>query len=257
MKSPRLYSDFAKYYDRLESQYRDYEKEAAWIRNVLDSKCVNRIVDISCGTGQHIRHLLNQNGYPGKQLVAMDASLNMVSLAKARLAPLYYVNIFAGDFLRIPFRSSSFDGAICMYWSLAGLNPSQTKELFQEVARIIIPSGILIFDVENAEGIKENLLGTPFIDAFFFDKETNSNVIRVNYSKKTEPDVVDWHSKYLIETDGVVELLNDEMKLRFYSRKTLESLLSEAGFRVLEVSSSPGGKYEPKSPSLYFVSEKL
>jgi ubiquinone/menaquinone biosynthesis C-methylase UbiE len=252
---PKLYYEFAKYYDRLESQYRDYAKEALWIRKLLESNRADRLIDISCGTGRHLQDIVK--GRSLANYVGMDASLQMIEMTKARLTSVQNVTILAGDFLRIPFRKSSFDSVICMYWSLAGLNHPQVKELFLEVARILLPSGLFIFDVENAEGIKENLLNSPFIDAFFFDSEIGSDVIRINFSKKIEPDVVDWHSYYLIETEGISQLFNDEMKLRFYSKGTLESFLAEAGFRILEVSSSPGGKYEPGSPSLYFAVEKI
>jgi SAM-dependent methyltransferase len=143
-----------------------------------------------------------------------------------------------------------------MYWSLAGLDYPNSKRVFFEAARILKPSGLFVFDVENAEGIKENLLNTPFIDAFFLDPETRSNVIRVNFSTKKESDLVDWHAYYLIEKEGVAELITDEMKLRFYSKRVLESILEELGFTVLQVSSSPGGDYVPGSPSLYFVAQK-
>lgn len=253
--SPKLYTNFAKYYDRLESQYRDYKKEREWIQELLESNDSKRLIDVSCGTGRHLEGIVKQERQ--RQYVAIDVSPEMIKISKERLARLQQTEILASDFLRIPFRSGSFDSAICMYWSLAGLDHPQAEQLFLEVARILRPSGLFIFDVENAEGIKENLLNSPFIDAFFSDPETGSNIIRANFSKKTLPDVVDWHAYYLVETDGVSELINDKMNLRFYSKRALESLLDEARFKVLRVSSSPGGKYESGSPSLYFVAQKM
>ena len=252
---PKLYTDFAKYYDRLESQYRDYKKEGEWIQELLESNNSKRLIDVSCGTGSHLKRIVEQETQ--RQYVAVDASLEMIKITKKRLANLQQTEIVVADFLRMPFRSGYFDSAICMYWSLSSLDHQQAEQLFLEVARILGPSGLFIFDVENAEGIKENLLDSPFIDAFFSDPDTGSNIIRANFSKKTLPDVVDWHAYYLIETDGVSELINDKMSLRFYSKRTLESLLDEAHFKVLRVSSSPGGKYESASPSLYFVAQKM
>lgn len=183
----------------------------------------------------------------------MDASKEMTEIASKRLASQ---PIIRGDFLEIPLRSESFDSAICMYWSIAGLDHDQVRKLFLEVSRVLKPKAILIFDVENAEGIKENLLNEPFIDAFFQDQETDSNIIRANLSRKVAPDLVDWHAYYLIERKGVSELRNDCMRLRFYSRSTLEKLLGESRFHILEVSSSPGEQYLSGSPSLYLVAQK-
>jgi ubiquinone/menaquinone biosynthesis C-methylase UbiE len=251
---PKLYTDFAKYYDRLESQYRNYTKEAEWIRYLLDRKESKRLIDISCGTGKHLGEILVKA--TKREHVAMDVSREMIRIASQRLSPSQDVCIVAGDFLAIPFASSSFDCAICMYWSLAGLDHLQARKVFSEVARILEPSGLFIFDVENAEGINENLLNAPFIDSFFSDPETYSEVIRVNFSRKIESDLVDWHAYYLFEKDGVSELINDEMKLRFYSKSTLESFLHEAGFKILSVASSPGGGFQRDSPTLYIVGQR-
>ncbi|MHB1907977.1 MAG: class I SAM-dependent DNA methyltransferase [Nitrososphaerales archaeon] len=249
---PKLYTEFAKYYDQLESQYRDYEKEAIWLDSLLDQSKSNRIIDVSCGTGRHLQGITGKKSE--REYFAIDASKEMVSIAHERLKKR--VEVALGDFLSIPFQIGSFDAALCMYWSLAGLNHVQAKKLFHEVYRILEPNGLFVFDVENAEGIKENLLDAPFIDAFFTD-ENGSNVIRANYSKKIEPDVVDWHAYYIIETSGVSELFNDDMKLRFYSRLTLENFLEEAGFKVESVSSSISKSYERNSPTLYFVARKI
>lgn len=255
---PKLYTEFAKYYDRLEGQYRDYELESKWLGSLLESSHSKRIIDVSCGTARHLQEIVDDASVEeAKDYVAMDVSPQMISVARSRLNRKIVPNILLADFLNIPFKEDSFDSALCMYWSLAGLNHLQTGALFHEIARVLEPSGMLVFDVENAEGIKENLLNEPFFDAFFFDEETNSNVSRANLSKKIAPDIVDWHAYYLIEREGVSELVNDEMKLRFYSKSMLEALLKEAGFRIVSFSSSPGGTYQYGSPSLYCVAKKL
>jgi ubiquinone/menaquinone biosynthesis C-methylase UbiE len=254
---PKLYTSLAKYYDRLEGQYRDYEVEGQWLRCLLQNAKSTRIIDISCGTGRHLEGITGaETSLQYEYVVAMDASKEMTQIALDRLSQRSKTETLRGDFLNIPFPDKSFDFAICMYWSLAGLEHEQAKTLFHEVSRILQDSGILVFDVENAEGIKENLLEEPFIDSFFPDPDASSSIIRANLSRKVEPDLVDWHAYYLIERDGVSELINDEMKLRFYSRSTLESFLSDSGFFVKSVSSSPGGNYIEKSPSLYFIAQK-
>ncbi len=143
-----------------------------------------------------------------------------------------------------------------MYWSLAGLDEQIALRLFEEVHSILTSKGIFIFDVENSEGIKENLIDSPFIDSFFLEEDGKTAVIRANYSRKIAPDIVDWHSYYLIEEGGVSRLVEDRMNLRFYSREQLERLLSKSGFETLEVSSGPFKSYEKNSPSLYFVAGK-
>ena len=251
-KVPKLYTTFAKYYDRLESQYRDYEKDSRWISETLASNQVRNVLDVSCGTGSHVSKLSALN--PGLEIFAMDSSSEMLGIAGSKVHNQEFP-VLRADFLNFPFINSSFDASICMYWSLAGLDEGLALKLFRGLASILCSGGLLLFDVENAEGIKENLIDAPFIDSFFQDEEGRS-IIRANYSRKIEPDLVDWHAYYLVEEDGVSELTEDRMTLRFYSRSQLERLLSQAGFETISVSSGPFQEYRTNSPSLYFIARK-
>ena len=248
---PRLYTEFAKYYDRLEMQYRDYPKEAEWISRLLKERGAERLIDLSCGTGSHLSFL--QNLSEKLELLGMDASREMVSLAKKKLI---IVPLLRADFLHVPIRKSTFDVALCLYWSVAGLNETLVKSLFEQANSVLKKGGLFLLDTENADGIKESLLNAPFIDGFFTDEDTQQAVIRANFSTKQQRDVVDWHAYYLLETNGVSELQTDRMKLRFYSRTQLETLMEKTGFKVLQVLSEPGREYTPRSPSLYFIAEK-
>ena len=247
--APKLYSSFAKYYDRLESQYRDYEEDSRWIDFFLRSHDAKNVVDVSCGTGNHVSRLTNVDLFT----VALDSSRAMIAEASKKNNNRK-VELGRADFLNLPLRKNSFDCALCMYWSLAGLSDNLVLRLFKEVNFILSNSGILIFDVENVDGIKENLIDAPFIDSFFQDGDVS--VIRANYSRKTSPDVVDWHAYYLFEEGGVSRLVEDRTNLRFYSRGRLEELLSKSGFETLEVRSGPFKPFEKNSPSLYFVAQK-
>ena len=248
---PRLYTEFAKYYDRLEMQYRDYQKESEWIASLLEDRRAKNLVDLSCGTGSHLSFL--QNRPKELELLGMDASKEMVFLAEKKLGK---VPLLLADFLHIPIRKNIFDVALCMYWSLAGLNDILVKLLFEQANFLLKKGGLFLLDTENADGIKESLLNAPFIDGFFTDPEHKQVVIRTNFSTKVKPDLVDWHAYYLLESDGVSELQTDRMNLRFYSKAQLESLLEKAGFRVVQVLSGPDQEYSAHSPSLYFVAEK-
>jgi SAM-dependent methyltransferase len=248
---PRLYTAFAKYYDRLEMQYRDYPKESEWIAGLLKDRSATNLIDLSCGTGSHLSLLQNR---PEKlELLGMDASREMVFLAKKKLEK---IPLLLADFLHVPIRKEIFDVALCMYWSVAGLNEALVKLLFEQTNFLLKKGGLFLLDTENADGIKESLLNAPFIDGFFTDPEDKRVVIRANFSAKVKPDLVDWHAYYLLESEGVSELQTDRMNLRFYSRGQLESLLEDTGFKVLRVLSGPGQEFSPHSPSLYFVAEK-
>ncbi len=186
----------------------------------------------------------------------MDASSEMVRIAleKSHESGKASFSIAQADFFHPPFRQHSFDAVLCMYWSLAGLDQKLVGDLFSAVNSLLKKRGIFVFDTENAEGIKENLLNAPFIDSYFSIKD--GMLFRANYSTKISPDVVDWRAYYLFESQGLSEMRSDRMLLRFHFRKQLEAALSLAGFQVLELLSGPFQEYVPNSPSLYFVAQK-
>jgi len=255
---PKLYTQFAKYYDRLESQYRNHATEAAWLNEILNEAKSEEIIDISCGTGIHIAELSKLSGGLPRRFTAMDASQPMLKEAvkKVTAAGPLSISFLLGDFLNLPFRPTNFDAALCMYWSLAGIDEVQVLDLFQEVNSLLKEGGLFVFDVENSEGIKENLIGNPFVDAFFPDPEDASYIIRTNLSTKIESDLIDWRAYYLVEINGVSTLVTDRMKLRFYSRVQIERLVYEAGFEDLQVLSGPYESYKEHSHTLFFVAKK-
>jgi ubiquinone/menaquinone biosynthesis C-methylase UbiE len=249
---PKLYTELAKYYDSLESQYRNYGEEAIWLHSILNNGRISNVIDISCGSASHL-HAIGAHA-PKYDLYAMDASKEMVQVARSKLTS-EKVDLMRSDFLNMPIRDGSFDAAICMYWSIAGLDEELAKTLFSRVSSILRPGGLFIFDTENSEGIREELLGVPFIDALI--EQQGSAIVRANFSTRKESDLVDWRAFYLVETSGHSALIEDQMNLRFYSKEQIQRLLKETGFRLKEVLSSGLREYYAISPTLYFIAEKI
>ena len=80
--TPKLYTSFARYYDRLESQYRNYEEDSRWIDTTINEHGAKSVIDISCGTGNHITKLAQLN--KRRFAVAMDSSREMISIASKK-----------------------------------------------------------------------------------------------------------------------------------------------------------------------------
>ena len=104
---------------------RDYPQEAKWLNAILDQRKAEIVIDISCGTGSHVLGLVSEGST--RKFVATDASAQMIRIAKTKL-PKEKVLLAQADFLSLPFKRHSFDAAICMYWSIAGLDEHLVKE---------------------------------------------------------------------------------------------------------------------------------
>jgi ubiquinone/menaquinone biosynthesis C-methylase UbiE len=77
------FGSYAKYYDQIYLKTKDYEKEAEIVRNVigeLQKKKSKTLLDVGCGTGEHLKHLSNDF-----QCTGIDINRNMIKTAKNKV----------------------------------------------------------------------------------------------------------------------------------------------------------------------------
>lgn len=119
-----------------------------------------RILDLGCGAGTYVR-LLHKSGH---RVVGLDYSLT--SLGRAVGADPgtagRYVNAEA---YALPFPSRVFDGVVCVGVFQALLEPTRALD---EIARVLVPGGILLVEVLNAwsphalaRGVLDRVAGRP------------------------------------------------------------------------------------------------
>jgi ubiquinone/menaquinone biosynthesis C-methylase UbiE len=75
---------FARYYDQIYLNMKDYEKEAEIVKNVirrLEKKQSNTLLDVGCGTGEHVRYLSLDFGCMG-----IDINKDMIRIAKRKVS---------------------------------------------------------------------------------------------------------------------------------------------------------------------------
>lgn len=144
------YSQLAKIYDKVMSHV-NYKMWAEYINNLFqfsDIK-IRDILDISCGTGKHVKFLSKRK----RHMFGADISLDMLKAARKnkKNGPALIVN----DACITAFKNNSFDVIIMLYDSINYLITVQEVEnLFDEIFRIIRPGGIFIFDFVTREGLK-------------------------------------------------------------------------------------------------------
>lgn len=107
-----------------------------------------KVLELGCGTGRFIPHLIHK----GYQLTAIDNSQKMLEKARERIhvevkAP---VEILQTEANSIPFDDDSFDAV----YSILVINLIQDYQMtFKEVARVVKPGGLFIFNVPNLNSI--------------------------------------------------------------------------------------------------------
>ena len=77
-----MYSEkLAFYYDSIYSG-KNYAKEADFIKILTSEKKIKKILDVGCGTGKHLSHLLNDTV---EKMVGVDLSYHMIKEANKKM----------------------------------------------------------------------------------------------------------------------------------------------------------------------------
>jgi arsenite methyltransferase len=135
--------------EQLEVLYRsrDVLRRRALIREALDAKPGERILDVGCGPGFYVAELLDEVGAEGS-VVGIDGSGAMLAVAAHRCERHANVAFHEADVLSLPVEDASFDGALCV----------QVLEYVQDVQaalaemyRALRPGGrLVVWDVDWA-----------------------------------------------------------------------------------------------------------
>ena len=135
--------------EQLEVLYRsrDVLRRRALIREALDAKPGERILDVGCGPGFYVAELLDEVGAEGS-VVGIDGSGAMLAVAAHRCERHSNVAFHEADVLALPVEDASFDRALCV----------QVLEYVQDVQaalaemyRVLRPGGrLVVWDVDWA-----------------------------------------------------------------------------------------------------------
>jgi len=121
--------------------WKNYEREAQRLRLLMDQHAqstITTLLDVACGTGQHITHLK-----PHYTVEGLDLDPEMLSLARRRHPDVAF---HQGD-MRTFDLGRRFDAVICLFSSIAYCR--STTELAQTVgcmAKHANPSGLVIVE---------------------------------------------------------------------------------------------------------------
>jgi ubiquinone/menaquinone biosynthesis C-methylase UbiE len=140
----RRYDETAGFYDR---RYKEIQcaKYRTIMKNLPDGR--KRILDLGCGTGM----FLNELSTRAKFVVGVDASLEMLKLARGRVRKARLVQADADS---LPFADRSFDFVVSITLLQNMPDPAATV---REVARILRPSGVAVLTVLKRKYSREEL----------------------------------------------------------------------------------------------------
>jgi len=217
------YTALAEYYDRLTGDV-DYDKAADRLDGLFQKskKPIHLVLDLACGTGSLTKRL----GEKGYEMIAADASHEMLAVAREKCRELPVPPVFIGQSMEELDLYGTIDAAVCTLDSVNYLTDlRQLKRAFSLVSLFLEPGGLFVFDVKSPAAFV-SLAGTvscqeePDFDCIWqygYDPRSRLACHTVTF--------------YLKEGEGYRKIREEHFQ-RLWTTQQLESVLELAGLKL-------------------------
>ena len=214
------YSKLAKIYDALYS-FKNYEAEARRLHEIISAKKTspdNALLDVACGTGNHLSFLRRNYSVEG-----IDLTPEMLEVARSRLPELTF---HQGD-MRSFDLGRRFDVVTCLFSSIGYMRTVRDlRAAVINMTRHLHPGGVLIIE----PWLTEETWKPGGIHALYVDKP-DFKIARMDFpSAKGRMSVFKWH--LMIGTPEGVQYLRQKHELFLFSNAEYIEAFDAAGLDV-------------------------
>jgi SAM-dependent methyltransferase len=222
----KLYNELAEYYYAIENDNRNTGNDIRMISNMLKGRNKPSLLDIGCGSGEHINELAKLN----IDCTGIDSSSSMLKIARMRFPN-------SGNFIRKDMQDFNFNEKFDIAISLFGsfnymIEDSDINAVFKNTWNSIKSGGIGLFEIWNAipiTAIREKPLAlvsrinynNTIITrerGFRLLEDQNKTIVEVNYN-------------YSLPNNKILE---DQHIMRAFTRTEIEYHLENNGFNVID-----------------------
>lgn len=219
-----LYQILAKHYDKI-YQFKDYRKEVNELRKVIRKhkrSYSNRLLDVACGTGKHIKYL---NRY--FDCTGMDASRAMLAIARQQNPR---VRFYLKDMIDFDLKTK-FDVITCLFSSIGHLRTrTKTQRAILKMSRHLAPGGVLL--IEPFLQPQEIVNDYPHLTIY---QDNDLKIARLSYTKvRNRVALLDFH--YAVSERG--------KGLSAYEERIEMALLKEEQWVDMATHAGLDAKYE-------------
>lgn len=240
-----LYHELAEYYFAIEKAHRDIENDISLIRSYLLKIKSPSLLDLGCGTGEHLIELSKY----GIHCVGLDNSEDMLAIARERSpAKIEYKksNIIDFDYY------NDFDMIISLFGSLNYLlDDRDIDAAMWNTRRALKPGGMGLFEIWSSYPIDEiKSKDMDYISTTSYGEKKIKRIrgfTRLDHLDKT---VVEVNYRYEINSGNNTELIEDRHIMRAFSKSEISRFIEENGLSIVSIYSNslkePFKKYSNK-----------
>ena len=230
MKSQSLYRELAQYYDLIYDN-KDYKKEAREIKKIIDQykqSSGDNLLEIGCGTGQHLQHLKNNFSCTG-----LDVNAGILKVARKKHPSISFRKASMVDFNL----NKKFDIITCLFSSIGYVKTvPNLKKTINTFAKHLNSGGIAVIE----PWFTKSTYHPGKVHMVTYDSPETKICRMTLLFVKNDVSVMDMH--YLIgeKNKGVQHFVNRHELGLFDTNQTLK-IMKEAGFTARYLKKGPWG----------------
>jgi ubiquinone/menaquinone biosynthesis C-methylase UbiE len=233
----QFYDVFAPHYDNF-YELIDYKAWAAMIQRELDNLIPGprRILEVGCGTGAILYHLLPCNSQ--FRPVGVDISLGMLQQCQSKFTSNQKPTLVQGDVFSLSFQDHSFEVTLGNFSLLNFYSMPGRRTLLQEVRRVLEHDGIFLTDFLTIHRyhqlLQEAATGkeTSYADTQFKIEQIVPPAAEAN--SPSMPDLT-CQDRYVIEKSLILKNRSVHKRLYFFDPQQIEREFAIAGFQIVKI----------------------
>lgn len=212
-----MFSRSARWYDRIYS-FKNYAREAALVHEAIRAHARSpgrRLLDVACGTGEHVRYLRARYDVEG-----LDLDPAMLEVARAKHPDLRF---HQGQMVDFDLRCT-YDAVVCLFSSVGYLKTTANlKRGVKNMARHVAPGGVLMIEPWiSPESFHAGQLGSAFVD------DPELKIARFNRSEVVDGvSILDFH--FLVATPAGIETFSERHELALFTHQQYLEAFEAAG----------------------------
>jgi ubiquinone/menaquinone biosynthesis C-methylase UbiE len=249
---PTEYKKRPEYFDAFNIN-NDTDAKNAVIEKLLREQKVRTVLDMTCGTGSQVFHLI-KHGY---QVTGSDFSPALLDIAreKARSAKLV-VTFIDGDMRTL--KVGTFDAIISIFNAVGHLTKAGFEKAMRNIHRNLKYGGVYVFDILNLGAMTDELVAGFSYHIHAKHEDSQMHGVQCSTLDKVHGRLISYNDDIIQKGAGIPTHSRSKCELQLYTAQELQEMLARNGFRVLAHYGMEGEAFiHDKTISILTVAQKI
>jgi ubiquinone/menaquinone biosynthesis C-methylase UbiE len=214
-----MFTKSARFYDAI-YEFKDYRAESERVHDLIQERNprARSLLDVACGTGQHLEHLSQHYEVEG-----LDLDEELLAVARDRLQR---ITLHRGDMIEFDL-DKTFDAVICLFSSIGYVRTEQNLEAaVATMARHLSHRGVLVIEPWiTPDAWEDGHIGSVFVD------HDDLKIARLDTPQR-DGHLSLIHFAYLVATRNGISHFTEDHVLALFTDDQYRSALESAGLAV-------------------------